>query len=121
MSVRIEYAHGNPDELPDGALVADRRLYENAARTRIVEDGDSEAAFLLAGQGRVIGKADVERLGLECVNGRVVQASIEKAEPVGPALELEQPALTPPPVVGGESKGDDEKQPAGGDSSAAAT
>lgn len=120
--VTIVRADGDPDQPKDGELVADRRLYVNAAKTRLIEESDPSAAFLLVGEGGRIGKGDVQRLGLELVDGRVVQAPIEKAEPVAPALELEQPpVVTPPPVVDGDAKSDDEKQPAGGDSSAAAT
>ncbi len=63
----------DPDQPEPGALIADRRLWLDAGRTRIVEDGDPTAAFLLAAPGRPIPKADVERLGLAVVSGAVRQ------------------------------------------------
>lgn len=44
--------------------VADKRLYHDASRSRVVEDGP-EAAFLLVGEGGVLPEAEVERLGLK--------------------------------------------------------
>ncbi len=50
---------------PEGADVkADRRYYVNADRSRVVEEGDPEAALLLAAEGDDITNEDVARYGL---------------------------------------------------------
>jgi hypothetical protein len=54
-------------------LVADRRLFLALDQTRVVEDGSPEAAFLLAPQGDVIPTNEAARLGLELVDGCIVQ------------------------------------------------
>jgi hypothetical protein len=46
-------------------MKADRRLYLNADRSRVVEDGDPEAAYLLAAEGTDISNEDVRRYGLD--------------------------------------------------------
>lgn len=128
MGVTIVRADGDPDQPKDGELVADRRLYVNAAKTRIIEEGDPSAAFLLAGEGGRIGKGDVQRLGLEFVNGRVVQASLEKSEQVEAvfeALKVVREKETPQPntmviPVQDEDAGASDQEP-GADSPAAAT
>jgi hypothetical protein len=71
----------NDAESKAGDLVADRRLWVNAAKTRLVEDGDPDAAFLLAGEGGRVSEADALALGLSVVNGQVVQLPLEKAAP----------------------------------------
>lgn len=43
---------------------ADRRLWLTADKERVVEDGDPEAAFLLASKGTEIDDAEAERYGL---------------------------------------------------------
>jgi hypothetical protein len=58
-------------------LVADRRLFLAFDRTRLVEDGSLEAAFLLAPQGDVIPANEAARLGLELVDGCIVQRPVE--------------------------------------------
>lgn len=111
MVVRIEHAHGNPDDLRPGDLVADRRLYINAAGTTLIEDGDSAAAFLLAAEGRVISKQDVERLGLEFVDGRVEQRSVRKPESliVSEHPEADQAPAAPPAPLSEISDGGDDQ------------
>lgn len=44
--------------------VTDRRLYLDASRSRVVEEGDPAAAFLLASAGKELDAATVERYGL---------------------------------------------------------
>jgi len=107
MTLRIVRAQGDTDHLQPGELLADRRLWVNAAKTRLLEDGDSAAAFLLAAEGRPIPADLVTSLGLELVDGRVVQRPVAKAE--APAV-----SAPPPPTV--PSVDDGEKHP-GGDSS----
>lgn len=46
-------------------FVTDRKLWLTADRERVVEDGDPEAAFLLASAGKEIDAATVERYGLD--------------------------------------------------------
>lgn len=46
-------------------LTADRRLYVNADRTKLVEEGDPEGSWLLYAVGRKIGQGDADRYGLE--------------------------------------------------------
>ncbi|MFW6079537.1 MAG: hypothetical protein ACODAE_07950 [Gemmatimonadota bacterium] len=54
-------------------LSADRRLYLTADKAHVVEEGDPDAAFLLAAPGRRIRAADAERLGLSADDdGRIV-------------------------------------------------
>jgi hypothetical protein len=45
--------------------VTDRKLWLNADRTKVVEDGDPEAAHLLASKGKELSAEVVERYGLE--------------------------------------------------------
>ena len=66
-------------------LTADRRLWLTAEKDQVVEEGDGLAAFLLAGAGRTIPAADVERLNLVEVDGRIVY-------PDGPTVEELQAA-----------------------------
>lgn len=46
-------------------MKADRKLYLTADRERVVEEGDPEAAFLLAAPGKEISDADAEKYGLK--------------------------------------------------------
>lgn len=45
-------------------MQADKRYYLNADRSRVVEEGDPEAAYLLAAEGAEISNEDVARYGL---------------------------------------------------------
>lgn len=45
-------------------MIADRRLWLTADRTRVVEDGDPRAAFQLASPGHLIPDQEAQRLGL---------------------------------------------------------
>lgn len=45
-------------------FVADRRLWLTADQSRVVEDADPDAAFLLAAKGDEINAETVERYGL---------------------------------------------------------
>ncbi len=44
-------------------VTVDRRLYLNADRTKVVEEGDPKAASLFAAAGREVLKADLKRYG----------------------------------------------------------
>lgn len=46
-------------------MIADRRLWLDATRERVVEDGDPEAAFLLCSPGDELADELVERYGLK--------------------------------------------------------
>lgn len=46
-------------------MIADRKLFLTADRERVVEEGDPDAAFLLAAPGKQISDADAERYGLK--------------------------------------------------------
>jgi hypothetical protein len=45
-------------------LVTDRRLYLNADKTQVVEEGDERATHLLAARGDEVSDEDVKRYGL---------------------------------------------------------
>lgn len=45
-------------------VIADRRLYLTADKKRVVEQGDPDAAFLLANPGQDIPKATAKRYGI---------------------------------------------------------
>lgn len=59
---------------------ADRRLWLTADRQRVVEDGDEEAAFLLAAPGHIIPDREIARLGLEARDGKVRYKAKRPAE-----------------------------------------
>ena len=71
----------DPNEPEKGGLVADRRLWLDAGRTRVVEDGDPAAAFQLVAPGRPIPRVDVVRLGLTLVDGALRQGAGKQAAP----------------------------------------
>lgn len=91
---------------PPQGLVADRRLYltkdggnvDAAPGQRVVEEGDPAAAYLLATPGWVIPSEDVTRLGLELVDGRIVQ------RPAKPAAAAQAPAAGEQKVAVDEAK-----------------
>lgn len=60
-------------------LRADRRLYVTADRSQVVEEGDPRGAFLLIGEGGVIGEGDVMLYGLSMQGGRVVCGGTKRA------------------------------------------
>lgn len=85
----IEFPRG--EQLPDGGLIADRDLYLDKTETRIVEEGDPASAFQFTGKGRVIPPEDAARLGLELVDGKVVQRGAAV-----PAVATEAPVAEGP-------------------------
>lgn len=58
------------EEAPSDSFIAKEKLYLNADQTKVVEEGDPEAAFLFTTPGKRVSKEDAERLGL-----------VKKAEP----------------------------------------
>lgn len=53
-------------------VVSDRRLWLDAKKERVVEDGDPDAAFLLVGEGSNFPAAEAEGLGLTIRGGKIV-------------------------------------------------
>lgn len=75
---------------PKGSgMHADRRLFVDVGKARLVEDGSPDAAYLLAPEGGEILAADVERLGLSVVDGCVVQGAAEPVPEPEPEAEPE--------------------------------
>jgi hypothetical protein len=63
-------------------LKADRRLWLNRDRSKVVEDGDVNAAFLLAAPGRIVPQPEVERFGLSAdAEGKIQLAPKPKPKP----------------------------------------
>ena|SRR5689334_21665820 len=60
---------------PGPGLVADRALYLTEDKMTLVEERDERARFVLTGPGGTVPQAEVDRLGLAVVDGRVVQTS----------------------------------------------
>ena len=96
MGLTINTPRGGAEEAP---VVADRRLYLDRTRARLVEADSSEAASLLAGAGRPIDAAEWRRLGLVFREGRVEQdhAAAEKQR-----REVEDKMRAPAPNKGGQ-------------------
>lgn len=67
------------------SILADRRLWLTADKSRVVEDGDPAAAFLLAAPGTEIAPDDVKRFGLRIEGTKVVLPGAEAEEPKEPA------------------------------------
>lgn len=65
-----------------GPLVADRRLYTDATKSVVLEEGDETAAYVLCGKGSTIPAATVRKLGLVVERGRVIQPKEKPAAPV---------------------------------------
>lgn len=64
-----------------GPLVADRRLFLDESRTKLVEPEDPAARFLLVATGVVISASIVRQLRLSKVDGKVTQLAEKSAEP----------------------------------------
>lgn len=58
----------------DPILVADRRLFLDPSRERLIEAGHEDAAYLLAAPGHRIPRAEAKRLNLVVQDDRIVQA-----------------------------------------------
>lgn len=69
---------------------ADRHLYLDRSRTRLVGETDLEVAWMLAGKGQEIDPGEVRRLKLVVHEGRVMQqADVPAPEPVAVEPEPE--------------------------------
>lgn len=73
--------------VPETGLTADRWLYVTGD-DRVVEEGSLDAAFLLATPGTVIPAERARVLGLEVVDGRIVQRPKEPPAPLRSVEEL---------------------------------
>jgi hypothetical protein len=62
-------------------------LYLNADRTKVVKDGDPDAAFLLVNAGREIPDAEVEKMGAGLLNQAQEVARAAEAPAEAPAGE----------------------------------
>lgn len=82
------------DEERDKGLLADRRICLTSDKSRIVDEASPEAATLLAGKDCIIPASEVQRLGLELVDGKVVQRSAEAPAAEAPAAESGESAET---------------------------
>jgi thymidine phosphorylase len=70
---------------------ADRRLYHNADRSKILEEGDEGAAFLLAAEGQEFSDEEASRLGLDKVKPNEV---IDLKQVKGPEEDKSEPPRT---------------------------
>lgn len=94
----------NPAPAAPG-LVADRRLCVTADRSRVVEERDPAAAYLLAAAGSVISAEDVGRYQLaRAEDGTIQVAAAESEEAAKP--EEPAPAKTPKSSKGGKPGSD---------------
>ena len=63
---------------------SDRRLYLTQDKSRVVEQGDRDCAWLFATPGRDISRADAEAFGLEVLDGKIVLPGSEPTPPETP-------------------------------------
>ena len=56
---------------------ADRRLYHNADKSKVVEEDDPEAAYLAIAEGQEVPDAEAKRLGLDKVESKQVKGPPE--------------------------------------------
>lgn len=89
---------------PAGAVVADRRLWLTADKSKAVEDGDKQAAFLLATPGTEIPGAQVAQLGLTVKDGCIVLPSKQAAASPPPQNPTPPPGDTPPAPAKAKAK-----------------
>lgn len=100
--------HTIRDAAPSAVLIADRRIWLTADRSAVVEDGDARAAFLLAGQGGEIPPAEVQRLNIGLVDGRVSRVSARPtSEPETSARPAPADKAKPAPADKARRKGED--------------
>lgn len=92
------------DEPTSAPMIADRPLYLDAAGTSIVEDSPEARTDgrVLAWRGGGIPDAEVQRLGLRLVDGRVVQGDAPAEAPAPDDAAPAEPAPDSDPATGGE-------------------
>lgn len=94
--------HTLRDAVQPAVLIADRRLYLTADRA-FLGDADGREAFLLASQGTEIPTAEVQRLSLGVVDGRIVVL----ASPAPPSHDDADAKARPAPADKARRKGAD--------------
>ena len=65
---------------------SDKRLYLNADRSKVVEEGDPDAAYLFAVEGDTVSAEDAKKYEL-----RAPKAADEKDEPEPETKQVEEP------------------------------
>lgn len=91
------------EEKPKG-FVLDRYLYLNATKDKVLEEGDTAAAFVLGGPGSTIPRAEAERLGL-------LKAEAESPAPASEPTPEPEPAPVPEPTPVEEPKPEETPAP----------
>lgn len=88
-------------EMPS-KYIADRKLWLNADKSKVVEDGSPEAAHLLASRGKELDAATVERYGLDArkATGKPDKAASDAAQGKAVAGPPEDKALKAPASKG---------------------
>jgi len=71
---------------------ADRNLYHNSDKSKVVEEGDAEAAFLAIAEGQEVSDAEAKRLGLDQVQTKQVQGPPEDKAQASPDATRRTPA-----------------------------
>jgi hypothetical protein len=74
---------------------ADHHIYVNADRSRVVEENDPDAAFLLAAAGDDVSADDVKRY---CLNAPKAKAADEEAVAPKAESQTESKAVQSPPA-----------------------
>lgn len=74
---------------------SDKRLYLNADRSEIVEEGSPEATFLLVSEGGTVSTEDAKKYGLSAKARDAAEESEDK--PKSEADKAEQKQLEEPP------------------------
>jgi hypothetical protein len=77
------WAAGGPllRRAPMPNFVSDKRLYVNADRSKIVDETDPEATFLLVGEGGTVSDEDAEKYGLKAQPPAANKARTPATEP----------------------------------------
>jgi hypothetical protein len=79
--------------------VYSRRLYLNADKTKVLEEGDEGAAYLLGGAGSPVAEEDVEKYGLTTKHFR----EADEAPAEEPHIVISGGANSGPGIVKGET------------------
>lgn len=98
MPLKIEKDGEGQGKKPKAPLVADRRLYLDHSKERLVEEGAEDAAYLLAGAGGMIPGDVAADLGLKVVDGKVSQPKAPKATPDERIGSRPSPPVVEPPA-----------------------
>lgn len=75
---------------------ADHHIYVNADRSRVVEEHDPDAAFLLAAAGDDVSAEDVKRYGLNASKAKAADEESDESPKAG--AEAESKAMQSPPA-----------------------